>query len=166
MKYHKITSPDIENGLGFRVTLWISGCKHNCPQCHNPETHNCLSGREFTEDSLMELFEKLDKSYIKGLTLSGGDPAEFYCKEVIDLIEKVKTKFPEKDIWMYSGYTYEELLENPLKKNLLTKIDILVDGKFIVDQRDVSIAFRGSRNQRIIDVQESLKQGKVILYIK
>ena len=154
MRYHRITSPDINSGLGFRVTLWLSGCSLCCKGCHNPETHNPMSGKEFTEDSLNELFEKLDKPYIKGLTLSGGNPFESNHQELLDLIRTVKAKFPKKDIWVFSGFTLEESMKDPSLREILDEIDVLVDGRFDCSQRDISIAFRGSRNQ-VIWVKDS-----------
>ena len=149
MRYHKITSPDINNGLGFRVTLWLSGCSLNCKFCHNPETHDPKGGMEFTEESLSELLEQLGKPYIKGLTLSGGNPFESDHKELLELIKIVKDKFPEKDIWVYSGYTLEESMKDPSLSEILSLIDVLVDGRFNYLERDITLAFRGSRNQRI-----------------
>lgn len=149
MRYHKITSPDINSGLGFRVTLWLSGCSLCCKFCHNPETHSPLSGREFTEESLTELLDKLEKPYIKGLTLSGGNPFESDHKELLQLIKIVKERYPEKDIWVFSGYTLEESQEDISLKEILENIDVLVDGRFDYKQRDVSLAFRGSKNQVI-----------------
>ena len=160
MRYHKITSPDINNGLGFRVTLWLSGCSLHCEGCHNPETHNPLSGKIFDEESLNELFEKLSKPYIKGLTLSGGNPFDSDHQEVLGLLKKVKEKFPDKDIWVFSGYTLEESQRDESLSEILNLIDVLVDGRFILSQRDTTIAFRGSRNQKIWVKNE---QGEFIL---
>ena len=156
MRYHKITSPDINNGLGFRVTLWLSGCTLNCKFCHNPETHDPLGGKEFTENSLTELLSRLEKPYIKGLTISGGNPFDSNHEELLDLLKTVKEKYPQKDIWVFSGYTLEESLSDPTLKEVLELIDVLVDGRFDYKQRDTSIAFRGSKNQRIWK-----KSGKV-----
>lgn len=149
MRYHKITSPDINNGLGFRVTLWLAGCTLNCKFCHNPETHNPLGGKEFTEESLLELLDKLGKPYIKGLTISGGNPFDSNHEELLDLMKLVKEKYPEKDIWIFSGYTLEESLRDPTLTDILKLTDVLVDGRFDYTQRDISLAFRGSRNQKI-----------------
>lgn len=149
MRYHKITSPDINNGLGFRVTLWLSGCTLNCKNCHNPETHNFLSGKEFTEESLNELLKELDRPYIKGLTLSGGNPFESDHDELLDLIKKVKEKFPDKDIWVFSGFTLEESQKDESLREILDLIDVLVDGRYVYSTRNISLAFRGSDNQII-----------------
>lgn len=166
MRYHKITSPDINNGLGFRVTLWLSGCSLNCKFCHNPETHSFFSGKEFTEESMNELLEKLAKPYISGLTLSGGNPFESNHKELLNLIKIVKEKYPEKNIWVFSGYTFEESLEDLSLTEILKNIDVLIDGRFDYKLKNTSLAFRGSTNQRIIDVKKSLEEGKVILYME
>lgn len=144
-----ITYPDIENGLGCRVTLWISGCTLGCVGCHNPQTHDFKAGKEFTEDSYKELKEILEKPYIAGLTLSGGNPLESINSGLLDLLKKVKSDFPKKNIWLYSGYTLEEIKENSEMSKSLDFIDVLVDGRFILKKRDVSLAFRGSSNQRI-----------------
>lgn len=149
MRYHKITSPDINNGLGFRVTLWLSGCSLNCKFCHNPETHDPLSGKLFDENSLNKLLEELSKSYISGLTISGGNPFESDHEELFNLLRLVKNKFPDKNIWVFSGYTLEESMKDPSLVGILDLIDVLVDGRFDFKQRDISLAFRGSRNQVI-----------------
>ena len=159
MRYHKITSPDINSGLGFRVTLWLSGCSLHCKFCHNPETHNPLSGKEFTKESLSELLDKLGKPYIKGLTLSGGNPFESNHEELLQLIKIVKEKYPTKDIWVFSGYTLEESQEDETLTEILDMVDVLVDGRFEYRERDVSLAFRGSRNQVI---WEKDSEGKFI----
>lgn len=154
MKYSRITSPDINNGLGFRVTLWLSGCSLNCKFCHNPELHSFLEGKDFDEDAFKELVTKLEKPYIKGLTLSGGNPFESNHEELLDLILRVKSLFPEKDIWVFSGFTLEESLKDSSLSDILNNIDYLVDGRFNYKERDISLAFRGSRNQIIWEKDE------------
>ena len=149
MRYISITSPDINNGLGFRVTLWISGCKCHCEGCHNPETWNFMAGKEFDDDAMSNLLDKLSKPYIKGLTLSGGNPTDSDPKELLHIITTVKNKFPEKDIWMFSGNYLEDLKKRDDLVEVLQLIDVLVDGPFIIKNKDVHIAFRGSTNQRI-----------------
>ena len=151
MRYHKITSPDINNGLGFRVTLWLSGCSLSCPGCHNPETHDFLGGKEFNEDSLNFLLEKLDKPYIKGLTISGGNPFESNLSELLNIIKSVKNKFPKKDIWVFSGFTLQECLNrnSDAMNEILNSIDYLVDGRFLIKELDLTLPFRGSKNQII-----------------
>lgn len=155
MNYISITSPDINNGTGCRVTLWIAGCSHNCPGCHNPETHDYKAGRVFDEKAERSLFEKLSKPYIKGLTVSGGDPLD-QSQEVLSqlkgILKKVREKFPEKDVWMYTGFEYEELDRNQL--DVLQYVDTLVDGPFKQKLRDITLPFRGSSNQRIINIKD------------
>ncbi len=146
MRIHKITYPDINNGLGCRVTLWVSGCIHHCKGCQNKETWSFESGREFTDDDKREIFKVLSLPYIKGITFSGGDPLCSY-DDILSLAKEIKEKFPKKDIWLYTGYTFEYINEN--LKGILDYIDILVDGKFIEELKDVSLPFRGSSNQRI-----------------
>lgn len=163
MKYIKITGPDVENGLGFRTTLWISGCKCHCEGCHNPETWSFTFGKEFTDESYQELKENLSKPYIKGLTLSGGNPVDS-PEDLLSLLKRVREDFGNsKDIWLYSGYVFEDLLKDPLCKEILGLVDIVVDGPFILSKRNTALPFRGSENQRIIRVQESLKEGIIIL---
>ena len=157
MRYHKITSPDINSGLGFRVTLWLSGCSLNCKFCHNPETHNPLNGKEFTNESMKELLDKLGKPYIKGLTISGGNPFDSDHQELLSLIKIVKEKYPKKDIWIFSGYTLEESMKDSTLTEILENIDVLVDGRFDYTKRNVSLAFRGSENQVIWEKDSSGK---------
>ena len=151
MKYLNITSPDIENGIGCRVTLWIPGCGHNCPGCHNKWTHDYNQGQEFTQDTFKELCNILDKPYIKGLTISGGDPLMQDDQTLIDLCQLVfdiKNLYPTKDIWLYTGFYKDEL--QGLQLDILKYIDTLVDGPFELDKRDTTLPFRGSSNQNII----------------
>lgn len=161
MNYHNITFPDIENGTGIRVTLWVSGCEHHCLGCHNPETWHKDSGKPFTEETKQQLFRWLELPYTTGITLSGGDPL-FNYKDILTLCKEIKMKYPNKNIWLYTGYTYEEILQSS-KSEILKYIDILVDGKFQIGYRDISLPFKGSKNQRIIDVPLSLKYGFIIL---
>ena len=151
MKYIKITSPDIENGPGCRVTLWIPGCRHNCEGCHNAWTSSYNIGHEFTHDTFRELCDILDKPYISGLTISGGDPLMQSDEVLIDLCQlvfEIKEKYPNKTIWLYTGYTFEEL--TGIQLDILNYIDVLVDGPFEIGKRDTTLPFRGSSNQRII----------------
>jgi anaerobic ribonucleoside-triphosphate reductase activating protein len=155
MKYIKITSPDIENGPGCRVTLWIPGCRHYCPGCHNAWTSNYHIGHDFTYDEFDEICRILDKPYISGLTISGGDPLMQSKETLIDLCQLVydiKQKYPNKTIWLYTGYKYEEL--EGLQLDVLHYVDVLVDGPFELDKKDTTLAFRGSSNQRIINLNE------------
>jgi anaerobic ribonucleoside-triphosphate reductase activating protein len=166
MNYLKITGPDIENGLGCRITLWIAGCSHHCKGCHNPETWDYNQG-ETLNSALNEILTKLNHSYIQGLTLSGGDPlaqTEESLKELLSFIKQIKEKFPDKDIWIYSGDVWENLIKDDNKLNILKQCDVLIDGSFILEQRDISLAFRGSSNQRIIDIQKSLRNKKICIF--
>lgn len=147
MKYLKITSPDVNNGSGCRVTLWLAGCKKHCLGCQNPSTWNFNQGKEVTEETVEELVKILKKPYIRGLTLSGGNPTDNDEEDLVWLLQEIKTKFSEKDIWLYSGDVIETLKET--KPKVLELIDVLVDGEFRLGERDTSLAFRGSRNQRI-----------------
>ena len=162
MNYFKIDKTSISNGLGVRTVLWCAGCEQKCKNCFNPQTWDFNAGKLFDEKAKQLLFTQLSKPYIKGLTLSGGHPLEpKNFEDVLNLVKEVKAKFPTKDIWLYTGYLYEELYYKEISRILLY-IDVLVDGPYIEEQRDITLAFRGSRNQRLIDVQETLKQGKII----
>lgn len=153
MKYCGITYPDVNNGEGCRVTLFVSGCTHRCKGCHNPETWNFNFGNEFNDEVKTKLFEIISKPYIKGLTLSGGDPLDSY-DDVLELVKDFRKYFGEtKDIWVYTGYVIDDLLSLN-KEEILDYIDVLVDGKYDEKQRDVSLPFRGSKNQRIIKLKE------------
>lgn len=152
MRVVNITSPDVNNGEGFRTTLWVAGCNHHCRGCHNPETWEYKQGKAL-RDVRKDLYDKLDKSYIRGLTLSGGDPLDQSKVSLIELyllLKRIRKKFPNKNIWIYSGYTYEEILKDKFKKLVLSQCDVLVDGPYRYALRDASLAFRGSSNQRII----------------
>jgi anaerobic ribonucleoside-triphosphate reductase activating protein len=149
MNYSGITYPDVNNGLGCRVTLFVSGCTHRCKGCHNVPTWDFNFGHEFTIDTKIELFELVSKPYIKGLTISGGDPLDNY-NDVLLLVKEFREVFGKsKDIWLYTGYVMEDLITLG-KDEILNYIDVLVDGEYDESQRDVSLAFRGSSNQRII----------------
>ena len=161
MNYLDILDCDILDGDGVRVTLFVSGCSHHCKGCQNPKSWDAFNGKEFTQDTVQKILKALDRDYIDGLTLSGGDPLFMQNRfEITRLCKEVKKAFPNKTIWLYTGYKYEEIetLE------VLNYVDVLVDGKFKLDLRDVTLAFKGSSNQRIIDVQKSLKEKEVVLY--
>ena len=160
MRYLKIENVDIGNGLDVGSVLWVSGCSHHCPQCHNPQTWDKNAGKEFTEEVLDNLLEKLKRPYIKRLTLSGGDPLFLGNRdEITNIVRKVKKNFPNIKIWCYTGYLWEEVKDLPC----MDFIDVLVDGEFKVELRDITLPFCGSSNQRIINVKESLKKGCVVL---
>lgn len=152
------------DGEGVRAVLFISGCLHDCPYCHSPQTHSFTFGKEINQELINEINREISKRpYISGITLSGGD-CMYSPIETLKFIKKLK--IPHNNIWCYTGFTYEELLNNKNQFQLLKNINVLVDGKFDYSKRDISLAFRGSTNQRIIDVKESLKQDKIILYKK
>ena len=175
MRYHNITTADMMNGEGLRVVLWLSGCSHHCYNCQNPVTWDENDGLIFDESAKEELFRELDKDYISGLTLSGGDPLhEANLDGVLDLVNEIRLSFPNKSIWLYSGYTWSEIFNNGVyltkdcdgwkRREIVKKCEVLVDGKYIDAQRNVQAKWRGSSNQRVIDVQQSLIKGKVVLY--
>ena len=159
MKYLNILDCDIIDGDGVRVTLFVSGCPHRCKGCHNPESWDAFSGKEFTEETIERIEKLLDRDFVDGLTLSGGDPLFFQNRsEITKLCKRIKEKFPQKTIWLYTGYEYEEVKA----LEIFDYVDVVVDGPFKIDLRDVSLAFRGSPNQRIIDVKKSKKQEKIV----
>lgn len=165
MNYHNIKTDDMLNGDGLRVTCWISGCDLKCPKCYNPQTWDFNSGIPFTEDTMQEILYDLSKPYIKGLTLSGGHPLDpLNAPEVLKIVKRIKMVFPNKDIWIYSGYVWENIIKDETLKEILKYTDVLVDGAYVDELRDISLPFRGSNNQRIIDVKQSLEQNKVILW--
>lgn len=150
MKYLKMTSPDINNGPGCRVTLWLPGCSRNCPGCHNAWTHDYNQGDEFTQDTFDELCELLDKPYIAGLTISGGDPLmqnDDVLTDLLQLVYEVKEKYPTKTIWLYTGYWLNEL--NGIQLDILKYCDYLVQGPFEMHKKDTTLPFKGSSNQSI-----------------
>ena len=153
------------NGDGLRVTCWVSGCNMGCFNCYNPQTWDFNSGIPFTEETTQEILYDLSKPYIKGLTLSGGHPLDPQnAPEVLKIVKRVKMVFPNKDIWIYSGYEWENIIKDETLREILKYTDVLVDGAYIDELRDISLPFRGSSNQRIIDVPKSLEQNKVILW--
>ena len=159
MNYHNITKEDMLNGEGLRVVLWVAGCNHHCKNCQNPETWDENGGIPFDEAAEKELFDAINKPYISGITFSGGDPLfPANRNEVFRLIKKHKELFPNKNIWLYTGYTWEQI------KNLdgIEDIDVIAEGEFIEELKDENIHWVGSSNQRVIDVKASLK-GELVL---
>ena len=153
MRYHNITKDDMLNGDGLRVVLWVAGCSHCCEGCHNPSTWDPNGGLPFDEAAREEIFAELRKPYISGVTFSGGDP--MYCNNYQDikaLATEIKEKFPTKNIWMYTGESWENMYEDPIMKY----IDVLVDGEFHIEERDALLLWKGSANQRVIDVAATL----------
>ena len=167
MNYEKIDKCSVSNGAGVRTVLWVSGCDIRCRNCHNPQTWDFNSGIPFTDDTMQEILYDLSKPYIKGCTLSGGHPLDPHnAPEVLKIVKRVKMVFPNKDIWIYSGYEWENIIKDETLREILKYTDVLVDGAYVDELRDISLPFRGSSNQKIIDVQKSLVENKVILWEK
>ncbi len=171
MYYGEIKKTDIANGEGVRVSLFVSGCTHHCEGCFNPETWNFCYGREFTQETEKELLNALSPDFINGLTLLGGEPFEPENQRVlVPFLKKVREQIPHKNIWCYTGYLFdEELLKDSRARcevtdEMLSLIDVLVDGEFRQELKNITLRFRGSENQRIIDVKKSLEAGKTVLY--
>lgn len=217
MNYHNITYPDMNNGSGLRVVLWLSGCSHKCKGCQNPQTWDSNSGILFDESAKEELFRELDKDYISGLTLTGGDPLfESNLDGVLDLVTEVNKRYNQnvfqnaemlldkgisnalysqneytegnlndchrirlscqkKSIWIYTGFTWEEIVKGNMedgfqygewtkRAKIITECDVLVDGKYIDSQRDITLPYRGSYNQRLINIPQSLQKGEIVLW--
>ena len=161
MRYHNITHDDMLNGDGLRVVLWVAGCNHRCRECHNPITWDIDGGILFDDDAKTEIFAELDKDYISGITFSGGDPLHPANRaEVEALMEEIHAKYPHKTIWLYTGYVWDAIKNLPY----IQLIDVLVDGPFVLEQKDVKLHWRGSANQRVIDVKETLCQHQIVLW--
>ena len=171
MNYGRIFYCDIANGIGCRTALFVSGCTHHCIECFNPETWDFSYGTPFTEEAGSRIIESVRPEYIDGLTILGGEPMEPANQSVIrPFLVRFREETKGKSIWIYSGYTYEELMDPDNQRchtedtePILSMTDILVDGEFHIAEKDITLAFRGSRNQRIIDVQKSLVSGQVVL---
>lgn len=174
LRFHNITKEDMNNGDGLRSVLWVAGCEHHCPECQNPVTWDKCGGIPFDEAAEAELMESLQPDYISGITFSGGDPLAVYNRDgVAEIIAKIKDdseKMAKKSIWVYTGYTWEQLLAQ-LKAGaannlgfILKNADVLVEGPYEKDKRDITLKWRGSSNQRVIDVQKSMQTGKIVLH--
>ena len=173
MNYGEIKKTDIANGEGVRVSLFVSGCTHHCKGCFNAETWDFNFGKEFTDEVHSEVITALKPDYIKGLSLLGGEPFEPQNQRVlVGLLREVKSLYPKKDVWCYTGYLLDKELLNDSRARcevtdeMLSMIDVLVDGEFKQELKDITLKFRGSSNQRIIDVQKSLQSGEIVLYYK
>lgn len=170
MHYAVIKKTDVANGPGIRVSLFVSGCTHGCRGCFNSEAWDFHYGREYTRETEEEILTALEPVYIRGLSVLGGEPMEPQNRDkVLELLKKVRERFPEKSIWCYTGYDYERDLlrweaEDPggAVTRLLELIDVLVDGEFVEEQRNLNLVFRGSENQRLIDVRKSRQLGEVV----
>lgn len=161
MRYHNITKDDMLNGDGLRVVLWVAGCTHHCKECQNPITWDINGGLEFDAAAKKEIFDELDKSYVSGITFSGGDPLHPANRDaVLELAKEIKKKYPKKTIWLYSGFEWEEINDLPI----IPYLDVMVDGRFKIELLDPQLYWKGSSNQRVIDVQATLKSGEVVLH--
>jgi len=161
MRYHDITKDDMKNGDGLRVVLWVSGCAHRCPGCHNPVTWDPEDGLEFDPAAEAEIFQELKKEHISGITFSGGDPLfPANRAEIGRLIEKIAGNCPDKTIWLYTGYLWEEIRDLPF----IAKVDVVVDGRYEEALRDPRLHWKGSGNQRVINVKKTIESGAVILH--
>lgn len=175
MNYGNIINCDIANGLGLRTSLFVSGCRHHCKDCFNPQTWSFQFGSPYTVETKNQILQSLNNPHIQGLTILGGEPMEPENQpDILDLVKTVKEQYPEKDIWIYSGYTIEELtgysdkfewMTHPKSiencRNILSYTDTLVDGEFVTELHDIRLKYRGSSNQRIIDVKKTLCEKKL-----
>lgn len=191
MNYHNITYPDQNNGDGLRVVLWLSGCSHHCKGCQNPQTWDTNSGVPFDESAKEEIFKELNKDYISGITLSGGDPLnEANLDGVLGLVNQIRLLFPQKTIWLYTGYRvrgiqeglfvltpnvitdkisdHKEIIdrvnEDVKRSDIIKQCDVLIDGRYVEEKRDITLKWRGSSNQRVINVQKSLQKNEIVLH--
>ena len=172
MHYATIKYCDIANGEGVRTSLFVSGCRHHCKECFNQVAWDFQYGEEFTKDVEDKIISSLSPSYIRGLTLLGGEPMERENQEpLLTFLRRVRACLPEKDIWIYSGFTFEELLGkkesrafSPISEEILRLCDVLVDGRFVLEEKDISLQFRGSRNQRIIDLRSTFEKGSITIW--
>lgn len=185
MNYSGISECDVLNGTGFRVVLFVSGCSHRCYNCQNPKTWDKNFGHPFTEKTKQYIFNCLDKDYIDGITITGGDPLYKYnLDEVLKLVQEIRISLPEKTIWLYTGFRWnyimnyqpvetddfdyiEESYNDGLmekRKRIISLCDVVIDGEYIDEQKDLTLAYRGSKNQHVIDVKQSLAQNKMVLY--
>jgi len=166
MNYADIRPIDTANGIGIRVSVFVSGCTHHCKECFNPETWDFDYGNPFGAEQIGTILEHMGKSYIRGLSLLGGEPFDPRNQaSVLELAKAARAKYPEKDIWCYSGYLFENLAAGKVGEHsraLLEQLDVLVDGPFVLEKKDLSLRFRGSSNQRILNVPASLKQGEAV----
>ena len=171
MNFGQIYYADVANGPGCRTSFFVSGCRHHCKGCFNPETWNFDYGHVYTDEVENELVESIKESYIDGISILGGEPMEPENQPYIrKLVQRVRKEVPESKTWVYSGYTWEELTDENNKSchtadtmDILRNIDVLVDGEFHEDEKDITLLFRGSANQRLIDVQATLEQGEIVL---
>ena len=160
MKYNKIRKMDISNGPGIRISIFMQGCTFNCKNCFNPETHDFNGGKDFTEDTIKRIIELSEPDHIQGLSILGGEPLHpKNLKGTTELVRKFRETYPNKSIWIWSGFLFDDLKD----KEIMNYIDILVDGQFKDELKDYSLNYRGSSNQRVIDVKKSLEKNKVVV---
>ncbi len=161
MRYHNITKDDMLNGDGLRVVLWVAGCSHCCRECQNPVTWDKGGGLPFTDAERKEIFEELDKDYISGITFSGGDPLHpANITEVTALAREIRRRYPQKTIWLYTGALWEEIIS----EEIIQYLDVCVDGEFVVEKKDPLLKWKGSSNQRVINVPATVQKGFVVLH--
>ena len=162
MRYNKVRKMDISHGPGVRVSIFMQGCTFHCKNCFNPETHDFMGGEEFTEDTIDQVLKLCENANVEGLSILGGEPMHpMNIEGTTELAKKFKEKFPNKNLWVWTGFLFDRDLQN---KEVLKYIDVLVDGQYVDELRDPRLKYNGSSNQRVIDVQNSVKQGKVIFY--
>lgn len=172
MNYGAIKKCDIANGVGVRTVLFVSGCTHHCKGCFQPETWNFDYGERYTKETENEIIESLRPDYVDGITLLGGEPFEpENQRELVKLLRRIKKELPQKTVWSFSGFTYEELTGDSravceVTNEMLSMLDVLVDGEFVEAKRNISLRFRGSENQRLIDMNKTRKEGKIVLWDK
>ena len=172
MNYGAIKKCDIANGVGVRTVLFVSGCTHHCKGCFQPETWNFDYGERYTKETEDEIIESLRPDYVDGITLLGGEPFEpENQRELVKLLRRIKKELPQKTVWSFSGFTYEELTGDSravceVTNEMLSMLNVLVDGEFVEAKRNISLRFRGSENQRLIDMNKTRKEGKIVLWDK
>ena len=165
MNYSALRKADIANGIGFRCTLWCTGCLRKCPGCFNPEAQDPDFWQPFTDDVKAKIFKELSEPTCDGLSLMGGEPMSRCSdnrKVIIGLCKEVKERFPNKTVWMWSGYTFEEIASDPSTRDILKYVDVIVDGPFVESKKDLSTPFRGSTNQRIVDVKKTMERHSIV----
>ena len=162
MNYSKIRKLDVTNGPGIRTTLFVSGCTHNCEGCFNKEQQDFNYGNKFTKETEDEFIQLTKNKQIKGVNILGGEPMQQIMDDtLLNLLKRIKLE-TDKPIWLWSGYNFEEIVNNPKRLEILREVDVLIDGKFQADKRDIMLKYRGSSNQRVIDVKKSLEQGNIV----
>lgn len=174
MNYGEIKKNDIANGEGVRTSLFVSGCRHHCKNCFNAQTWDFAFGNPFTEETVKEILESCEPYWVNGISLLGGEPFEPENQKVLlPFLVLFKEKYPDKNVWCYSGFTYEEITGKEdsraytdISEEMLSLIDVLVDGRFVEELKDISLKFRGSSNQRVINVKETIEKGAIVLYLE